>query len=117
MQQTTGRCVLFTPTVSAKMDGGIEGEKRIRIPYRHQFKIPEKELAAMERAERNWKKYRPLAAKRSRAKPLTEDELYGRELLAEHLLPKSSKPQAQPQPEINKQAKDIFHAVFNAESF
>lgn len=118
MQQTTGRCVLFTPTVSAKMDGGIEGEKRIRIPYRHQFKIPKRELAAMERAERNWKKYRPIAAKRSRARPLTEDELYGRELLTEHLLPKSSKPQNQPQdqPEINKQAKDIFHAVFNAES-
>jgi type IV secretory pathway TraG/TraD family ATPase VirD4 len=120
-QQTTGRCVLFTPTVAAKMDGGIHGEKRIRIPYRHQFKIPKKELAAMERAELNWKKYRPLAAKRSRAKPLTENELLGRELLTEHLLPKSSKPQSQPQPhspsETNKKAKEIFYAVFNAESF
>jgi hypothetical protein len=79
----------------------------------------------MERAERNWKKYRPLAAKRSRAKPLTENELLGRELLTEHLLPKSFKPQSQSQPqakpqtpsETDKKAKDIFYAVFNAESF
>jgi type IV secretory pathway TraG/TraD family ATPase VirD4 len=117
-QQTTGRCVLYTPTVEAKMDGGIKGEKRIRIPYRHQFKIPKRELAAMERAELNWKKYRPLSAKRSRARPLTENELIGRELLTEHLLPKSIKPQGQPQNQSpnDTQAKDIFHAVFNAKS-
>jgi type IV secretory pathway TraG/TraD family ATPase VirD4 len=89
LQQPTGRCILYTPTIEAKMDGGIEGEKRVRIPYRHQFKIPRKELRAMVRAEQNWRKYRPLAIEKSRAKPFTEDDLYGRELLAEHLLPSS----------------------------
>jgi TraM recognition site of TraD and TraG len=116
MQQPTGRCVLFTPTVTTKkMDGGIKGEDRVRIPYRHQFKIPKRELEAMKRAELNWKKYRQIAAKRSRAKPLTEDELFGRQLLVESLLPESPRTQTN-DPHVDKQAKDVFDAVFHAQS-
>jgi hypothetical protein len=74
------------------MEGGIKGEKRIRIPIRHQFKIPRRELKAMARAVKVWREYRKLLVARSIAKPLTERQLQAREILALKLLPESKKP-------------------------
>lgn len=111
-QQPDGRCILYTPTVSAVMDGGIKGEKRVRIPYRQQFVIPKQELAAMDRAKLNWLKYCPIARQRSRARPLTEKELLGRELLANHLLPDS--------PDSKKSSANVeekLRDLFSSKSF
>jgi type IV secretory pathway TraG/TraD family ATPase VirD4 len=89
-QQPTGRCILLTPGVSAQMEGGIKGEKRVRIPYRHQFKIPNREKVAMKRSETNWKKHRKKLIETSIANPFTERQLLAREMLAAQLLPSAT---------------------------
>jgi type IV secretory pathway TraG/TraD family ATPase VirD4 len=107
-QQPTGHALLLTPTVEAK----IEGEDAIRVPYWHQFVIPPQELRAIDRAKANWLKWRPIAIANSRAKPLSEDELYGRELLVNSILPNSPKKDknVQTNPNIKAQLHDLFNA-------
>ncbi len=109
-QQPTGHALLLTPTVETK----IEGEDAIRVPYWHQFVIPPKELRAMDRAKANWLKWRPIAIANSRAKPLSEDELYGRELLVNSILPNS--PKKDKNVKTNPNIKAQLHDLFNAKS-
>ncbi len=112
-QQPTGHALLLTPTVEAK----IEGEDAIRVPYWHQFVIPPQELRAMDRAKANWLKWRPIAIANSRAKPLSEDELYGRELLVNSILPNSPKKDKNNSNSSNSsKVKETLRDLFNAKT-
>jgi Type IV secretion-system coupling protein DNA-binding domain len=108
-QQPTGRCVAYLPGVEAVMEGGIKGEKRIRIPIRHQFLIPKRELKAMVQAVKVWREYRKLLVAKSTAKPLTERQLQAREVLALNLLPESKQP-ASPGNSGNVNTKEVQEA-------
>jgi hypothetical protein len=106
-QQPTGHALLLTPTVETK----IEGEDAIRVPYWHQFVIPPQELRAMDRAKANWLKWRLIAIANSKAKPLSENELYGRELLVNSILPDSIKKDKNTKSTSN--TKETLRDLFN----
>jgi type IV secretory pathway TraG/TraD family ATPase VirD4 len=85
-QQKKGRCILESPTISSKESGD---DQRVRLPYRLNVRLPRAEKIARKVSLQNWEKYRKIATARSTAKPLTDKDFRGRELLAEHLFPAS----------------------------
>jgi type IV secretory pathway TraG/TraD family ATPase VirD4 len=112
-QQPTGRCILWTPTVEAVMSGGLPNEKRVRIPYRLQIKLPPTEENTRLRSIRTYRKYKPFRQARSVAKPLSERELEGRELLVEELLPPSKgyKKGSKQEKDLQEELRDLYSEI------
>jgi type IV secretory pathway TraG/TraD family ATPase VirD4 len=112
MQQPDGRCILWSPTIQAKMkvSNSDQTETMVRIPRRVQLVVTPKEERVCEHAIKTWLKYKPIAVKQSRAKPLTEKELYGRELLVEQLIPSSKPDSGTDSSGIELKLHDLFSA-------
>lgn len=87
MQQPPGRAVVVTPSVSIMVKTEGKKEKRVSIPYRHQFKISKHELKAMASAKKTWLRSRNEAIPLRNPSPLTNEQLEAREKLALQLLP------------------------------
>ena len=110
-QQPTGRCILYTPTVtSTKMQGGIKGEERVRIPYRCQFKVSRREQHAINEAHKIWRRKRPEWIASCTARPLTERQLQAREDLVNRLFPIVDKAKSQDNPEVKEKLNALFSA-------
>lgn len=99
-----GQAYVLSPGIEAKINGEIE----VQVPYLHQFKLNRADLAIIKRSEQNWHKYLPTAIARCRARPLSENELLGRELMVASLLPESKAKQKQ-----SKHPKEVFDAYFS----
>ena len=91
-QQPTGRAIFISPGVYREVkEPGAKKEKRVSIPYRHQFKIPRHELRAMKSAKQTWLKYRGELIAKRKSSPLTDEQLEARAKLALKLLPEPIK--------------------------
>jgi type IV secretory pathway TraG/TraD family ATPase VirD4 len=110
MQQPDGRCILWSPTVQAEMKVSDcdSAEKMVRIPRRVQLVVTPEEEKVCQHSIKVWKRYKPSAKKRSKARPLTEKELYGRELLVKELLPSSTPESGAQSPKIEEQLRVLF---------
>ena len=87
-QMPSGRAIFISPGVYREVkEPGQKKEKRVSIPYRHQFKIPRHELNAMESAKKTWLKFRGELIAKRKSSPLTNEQLEARAKLALKLLP------------------------------
>jgi TraM recognition site of TraD and TraG len=88
MGQPSGHAVFISPGTQAIIrDGRKVVQKRVSVPYRHQFVIPKRELRAMAKAKKTWLKFRNEKIEKGVTSPLTNEQLAAREKLAHRLLP------------------------------
>jgi hypothetical protein len=104
-QITPGTALIESQTIRIKE----KGRTLIKVPIIHQFVIPKHEEKAIERAKKDWIKYRVGASARSVAVPFSENELKARDQLAIKLFPSPKKKEP-----VNVPSKEQMNAYFSA---
>jgi type IV secretory pathway TraG/TraD family ATPase VirD4 len=104
-QITPGTALIESQTIRIKE----KGQTLIKVPIIHQFIIPKHEEKAIERAKKDWIKYRVGASARSVAVPFSENELKARDQLAIKLFPSPKKKES-----TNVPSKEQMNAYFSA---
>ena len=95
-QMPSGRAIVISPGVFREVtEPGAKKEKRVSVPFRHQFKIPRREIKAMESSKKTWLQFRGEQIARKKSSPLTNEQLEARAKLALSLLPEPEKIPAQ----------------------
>jgi TraM recognition site of TraD and TraG len=104
-----GEFYFLSPGTQAKAK---KGRTEVRLPFFKHVTFSEAEIQQMKAGEMEWLRFRPGAIARSKAKPLSNDQLKAREVMAAQVMPLPQPPVRKEKPEVPKASLALVKAMF-----